>query len=202
MHKATTQTAKVLELARKSGILRVRDLTSRGIHPELLRRLVSRGLLTRISRGTYIAADADISAEFSLAQTAKRVPRGVICLLSALRFHNIGTQSPPDVWVAIPRSAAYPRVQNLMLRVLRFSGAAYSAGAETHKLNGVPVRITNPAKTVADCFKYRNKIGLDVAVEALRECLRSRLATPGEISQYARVNRVFNVMRPYLEAMI
>jgi predicted transcriptional regulator of viral defense system len=129
------------------------------------------------------------------------VPGGVICLLSALRFHEFTTQSPPDVWMGIRSGARVPAFGNRLVRFVRYSAVSLAAGCETHHLEGVPVRITNPGKTVADCFKYRNKIGLDVALEALRECRRLRLATPNQIAQYAKTNRVFNVMRPYLEAL-
>jgi len=197
---AKSQAAAVLELAKKAGMLRVRDLTARGLHPELLRRLAQRGLLTRTARGLYVPADKEISGEFALASAAKRIPQGIICLYTALRFHNIGTQNPPEVWVALPRQAAIPRAKDLPLRFVRLSGEAYAAGAETHVLNGVAVRITNPAKTVADCFKFRHKLGLDVAIEALREGRRQRRFTMDELWKYAKVCRVANVMRPYMEA--
>ncbi|MCE2433357.1 MAG: type IV toxin-antitoxin system AbiEi family antitoxin domain-containing protein, partial [Candidatus Latescibacteria bacterium] len=159
---------QVLELAQQ-GLLRVCDLTSRGLHPEYLRRLYQKGLVRREGRGLYIAADAEISVHYGLAQVAKRVSHGVICLLSALSFHEIGTQLPHQVWMAIDRRAAKPKMQFPPLRVMRFSGAALTEGVETYQIEGVPVQIFNPAKTVADCFKYRNKIGLDIALEALKE---------------------------------
>ena len=197
---AQSPTATVLAMARKAGMLRVRDLTARGIHPEVLRRLAQRGLLRRTARGLYRLADQEISGEHTLASAAKRIPQGVICLFTALRFHNIGTQNPPVVWVALPRQAALPQVKDLPLRFVRFSGAAYTAGVDTHVLDGVAVRITNPAKTVADCFKFRLKLGLDVAIEALREGRRERRFTMDELWQYAKICRVANVMRPYMEA--
>ena len=125
----------------------------------------------RMGHGVYMLPNASISANFSLDDVAKKVPLGIICLLSALHFHDIGTQSPSEVWSALARKAARPRVDTPRLRVMRFSEAAFSSGVETHKIDGVTVRLYCPAKTVADCFKYRNKIGLDVAIEALRECL-------------------------------
>jgi len=197
---AKSPTATVLELAQKAGMLRVRDLTARGIHPEVLRRLARRGLLTRTARGLYMAANQEISGEYTLASAAKRIPQGVICLFTALRFHNIGTQNPPVVWVALPRKAAIPQVKDLPLRFVRFSGESYTAGVDTHVLDGVAVRITNPAKTVADCFKFRLKLGLDVAIEALREGRRERRFTMDELWKYAKICRVANVMRPYMEA--
>ena len=198
---ASTTTKQVLKLAEQMGVLRVRDLTSRGIHPEYLRRLYRQGLLMRTGRGLYVAADAEISAHHGLAQACKRVPHGVICLLSALQFHELGTQIPHTIWMAVDRRAARPRMDYPPLRIVRFSGQALTKGIEEHKIEGVRVRVYSPAKTVADCFKYRNKIGLDVALEALRECWRARRCTMDELWRYAKPCRVQNVMRPYLEAM-
>ncbi len=192
---------QVLELAQQ-GLLRVCDLTSRGLHPEYLRRLYQKGLVRREGRGLYIAADAEISVHYGLAQVAKRIPHGVICLMSALSFHEIGTQLPHQVWIAIDRRAAKPKIQFPPLRVMRFSGAALTEGVETYQIEGVPVQIFNPAKTVADCFKYRNKIGLDVALEALKECIRDRRTTMDDLWHFAQVCRMTNVMRPYMEAMV
>ena len=192
---------QVLELAQQ-GLLRVCDLTSRGLHPEYLRRLYQKGLVRREGRGLYIAANAEISVHYGLAQVAKRIPHGVICLLSALNFHEIGTQLPHQVWIAIDRRAAKPKIQFPPLRVMRFSGAALTEGIETYRIEGVPVQIFNPAKTVADCFKYRNKIGLDIALEALKECIRDRRTTMDDLWHFAQVCRMTNVMRPYMEAMV
>lgn len=192
---------QVLELAQQ-GLLRVCDLTSRGLHPEYLRRLYQKGLVRREGRGLYIAANAEISVHYGLAQVAKRIPHGVICLLSALNFHEIGTQLPHQVWMAIDRRAAKPKMQFPPLRVMRFSGAALTEGVETYRIEGVPVQIFSPAKTVADCFKYRNKIGLDVALEALKECIRDRRTTMDDLWHFAQVCRMTNVMRPYMEAMV
>lgn len=201
MPKEITKEEHVLDLARKVKILRVHELSEQGIHPEHLRRLYQRGLLVRIGRGVYMLPNASISANFSLAEVAKKVPRGIICLLSALRFHDIGAQSPFEVWIALDRKAARPRVDTPQLRVMRFSEAAFSSGVETHKIDGVTVRLYCPAKTVADCFKYRNKIGLDVAIEALRECRRNRKCKIDDLWNYAKICWVANVMRPYLEAI-
>ena len=192
---------QVLELAQQ-GLLRVCDLTSRGLHPEYLRRLYQKGLVRREGRGLYIAADAEISVHYGLAQVAKRVSHGVICLLSALSFHEIGTQLPHQVWMAIDRRAAKPKMQFPPLRVMRFSGVALTEGIETYQIEVVPVQIFNPAKTVADCFKYRNKIGLDIALEALKECIRNRRTTMDDLWHFAQVCRMTNVMRPYMEAIV
>ena len=164
-------------------------------------RLYRRGLLVRVARGLYSAPDADVTEHHSLAQAAKRVPRGVVCLLSALRFHGVTTQLPREVWIAIDMADRRPKADGLSLRVVRFTGQALTTGVEQHVVEGVTVRVYSIAKTVADCFKYRNKIGLDVAIEALRECMAERRATVDEIWQYAKVCRMTNVMRPYLEAL-
>ena len=198
----STKTQQILDLAQKMGVLRVRDLTSRGIHPEYLRRLCQRGLLLRIARGLYVPADAKPSEHHSLVEAFKWVPHGVACLLTALRFHGIGTQAPFEIWMALDRRAARPRMKYPPLRIMRFSGAAFAKGVEQHLIEGVPVKVYDPAKTVVDCFKYRNKIGLDVAIEALRECRRQRKCTNDQLWQYAKVCRVAKVMRPYLEAIL
>ena len=197
-----TKIERALKLIREMGVVRPRDLAAYGIPPEYLRRLHARGLLDRPARGVYRAADAEVSAHSSLAEIAKRVPHGVICLLSALRFHEFTTQSPADVWIGIRSGARVPVLGHRLVRVICYAPGSLAAGCETHRIEGVSVRVTNPGKTVADCFKYRSKVGLDVAVEALRECRRLRLATPSQIAEYAQVNRVLNVMRPYLEAMV
>ena len=202
MAKSIRMTDRVLAMARKKRVLRVRDLRERGINPEHLRRLCNKGLLKRVSRGLYVCADAEISANIGLAQVAKWAPNGVICLLSALQFHNIGTQSPFEVWIALDRDVWRPRIEYPPLRIMRFSGKAFTQGIKEHLIEGVPVKIYNPAKTVADCFKYRNKIGLDVAIEALRECRDSKKCTNAQLWKYAKICRVAKVMKPYLEAVL
>jgi predicted transcriptional regulator of viral defense system len=150
----------------------------------------------------YVRTDAEFSANIGLAQVAKRVPHGVVCLLSALQFHGIGTQSPYEVWLALDRDVRRPRIEYPPLRIMRFSGKALTEGIEKHEIERVSVRIYNPAKTVADCFKYRNKIGLDVAIEALRDCRNSKKCTNTDLWKYAKVCRVTQVMKPYLEALL
>ncbi len=201
MPSTTSQKERLYEIARRSGILRVRDVAAKGIHPEYLRRLCAQGILTRASRGIYYLADADITEHHSLAEVCKRVPGGVICLLSALRFHDLTTQSPWDVWLAIDRKARKPRLEYPALRVVRFSGPALTEGVETHRIEGVRVKVYTPAKTVVDCFKYRNKIGLDVAIEAIRDYLRTYRGGMDDLWRFAQLCRVANVMRPYLEAI-
>ena len=182
-------------------LLRTRDLTARGFDRVQLRQAVESGLLDHAGRGLYRPPEADITEHHTLAEVAKRVPDGVICLLSALRFHGLTTQSPHEVWITIPHKAWHPRLDNVGLRVMRSSGSALSEGVETHVIEGVPVKIYQPAKTVADCFKFRNKIGLDVALEALREVWRARRVTMTELEHYARIDRMARVMNPYLTSL-
>ena len=195
----TTDT--ILDLVREAGVIRPRDLEAAGIPGSYLSRLAHRGELERVGRGLYTLAGAAPSEHRSLAEVAKRVPRGVICLLSALRFHELTTQTPFEVWLAIGQKDRTPRPNGTRLRIVRVSGEARDAGIETHTIEGVPVRIYGAAKTVADCFKFRNKVGTDIAVEALRDCLEQRRCTPDELFEYARVCRVSRVMRPYMEAL-
>ena len=202
MGKNGKKVEKVLRLAKKHGMIRVRDATEQGIHPEYLRRLCEKGLLRKMSRGIYIPADSEISPNVGLAQVAKRVPHGVLCLLSALQFHNIGTQSPFEVWIAIDRKAAKPKIDYPPVRIVRFSSKSLSKGIENHRIEGVEVKIYNKAKTIADCFKYRNKIGLDVVLESLKDCRQRRLCTNDQLWEYAKICRVSNVMKPYLEATL
>ncbi|MCA9526906.1 MAG: type IV toxin-antitoxin system AbiEi family antitoxin domain-containing protein [Myxococcales bacterium] len=192
---------QVLELARQAGVLRPRDLDPHGLPREHLRRLRDRGLLDQVGRGLYVLPEADLGAHFGLVTACKRVPHGVVCLLSALRFHEMTTQAPFEVWMAVDRSARLPEAPDLPLRIVRFSGEALSQGIEIHEVEGAEVRVYAPSKTVADCFKYRSKLGVDVAVEALRDYLRLRKGTVDELWRYAGVCRVQSVMRPYLEAL-
>jgi predicted transcriptional regulator of viral defense system len=193
---------EILAFARAHGVLRPRDLQAAGFRREALRRLCRSGQIHRIGRGLYMLPDAEVTEHHSLVEAAKRVPHGVVCLLSALQFHRMTTQAPFEVWLAIDRRARPPRPDVLPLRIVRFSGESLHAGVEEHCLEGVPVRIYSTAKTVADCFKYRNKIGLDVALEALRDYLRQRRGTIDELWECAEICRVARVVRPYLEALV
>ncbi len=183
------------------GALRARDAKAHGLARPDLARLVQSGELESVGRGLYVPTKARITEHHSLAEAAARSPHGVVCLLSALRFHGIGTQNPHEVWIAIEVKAWKPVADSPPLRVVRFSGTSLTYGVEVHKLEGVDVRITSREKTVADCFKYRNKIGLDVALEALREYLRSRKRSIDQLTKAAEACRVARVMRPYLEAL-
>lgn len=182
-------------------MVRPRDLTALRIARTPLTRLVDQGRLERVGRGVYRLADAEISADHSLAQAAKRVPEGVVCLLSALRFHGMTTEAPFEVWLAVDRKARRPRLDYPPLRIVRFSGKALTEGVESHVVDGVEVRVYAAAKTVADCFKYRNKIGTDVAIAALRDLREQRRGSADELWHYAQICRVATVMRPYLEAV-
>jgi predicted transcriptional regulator of viral defense system len=191
----------VARMVRKAGVFRPRDLDRVAIPREYLRQAKDRGLVRQVGRGLYVADGSRVTEHHTLVEAAKRVPRGVICLLSALRFHGLTTQSPREVWIAIAHNARRPRADYPLMRVVHFSGKALSYGIEEKKLEGVAVRVFGPAKTVADCFKYRNKIGLDVALEALRDCYRQRKATMDELFMAAKVCRVARVIQPYLESL-
>ncbi|WP_299070210.1 AbiEi antitoxin N-terminal domain-containing protein [Accumulibacter sp.] len=196
-----TTAERLIELARSRGLIRPCDLAPFGIPRVSLTRAVRRGLLERIGRGLYGLPGREVSAHGLLAEVARRVPKGVVCLLSALRFHGLTTQAPFEVWLAIENKALAPKLDYPPLRIVRFSGKAFTEGVEEHVVDSVTIRITGVAKTVADCFKYRNKIGLDVALEALREAWHERRMSSDDIWRYAKVCRVANVMRPYLDSL-
>jgi predicted transcriptional regulator of viral defense system len=183
-------------------VLRPRDLARADLPADYLWRLYRKEKLERVGRGLYALPGAELTEHHTLAEAALRVPHGVVCLLSALRFHDLTTQSPYEVWMAIDVKARRPKEEIIPLRIVRFSGEALTAGVEGHEVEGMGVKVYCPAKTVADCFKYRNKIGLDVALEALRDCWRKRAATADELWHYAEVCRVARVMRPYLESLV
>ncbi|NJO93183.1 MAG: transcriptional regulator [Hydrococcus sp. RM1_1_31] len=195
-----SKTSQVLEIVRKEGIIRAREIRERGIHQEILRRLENQGLIVRAGRGIYTLSHADLTEHQSLVEACVRVKNGTVCLLSALRFHELTTQAPFEVWLAIDNKARPPKEDLLPLRIVYMSGQALTAGVEKHLIAGLPVRVYNIPKTVADCFKYRNKIGLDIALEALRESWHSHRCTMDELWHYAKICRVANVMRPYLES--
>jgi predicted transcriptional regulator of viral defense system len=198
----TTKIQKLLTLSRRLGVLRARDLAAYTIPRTYLERLRRAGVLDRVARGIYVRTGANATEHHSLAEACKRVPRGVVCLLSALRFHGLSTQFPHEVWLAIDRKDRLPKVDYPPLHVVRFSGPALVDGVAEHIIEGVTVRVTDPAQTVADCFKYRNKIGLDVALEALRDCWRQKQATMDDLHRAAVSRRMANVMRPYLESLV
>jgi len=192
---------QILSIIKKLGIVRPMDLQDRGFPRGTLYGLLQEGLVKRPARGIYVAIDHALTAEHALAQVAKRIPNGIICLLTALRFHGLTTQMPREVWIALPEKARRPRLEYPRLRVARFSGAALTEGIETRPIEGVAVRIYSAAKTVADCFKYRNKVGIDVAVEALKDYSRMHRGGADELVRFARICRVTRVMQPYLDAI-
>ena len=192
------QTAKIIDLARERGIIRAADVEAVGCSRTLLPYLSEKGILRRITRGAYALADYVPEHETFIA-TASSVPHGVICLLSALQYHEITTQMPAMTWIAIQRGTRIPTCKGLNLQVVRFTGMAFSEGIEEYENDGVSIRVYSPGKTVVDCFKFRNRIGLDVALEAMRDALDQHKATRDEIWRLANCCRMARVMRPYLE---
>jgi len=198
---ASNAERQALQVIRRLGVVRPADLEAHGIPRRRMYDLVRKGEVERHARGIYAASNHPHTAEHALAQVAKRVPSGVICLLTALRFHELTTQAPAEMWIALPEKARKPRLDYPRLRVTRFSGPALTEGIETHRIEGVDVRVYSAAKTVADCFKYRNKVGIDVAVEALRDFSRRHRGGATELARFARICRVTRVMQPYLDAI-
>jgi predicted transcriptional regulator of viral defense system len=188
-------------LLRRSGVARSGELAAAGLPRSAQARLVARGELLRLARGVYALPGFDSAEHGALLVVAKRAPNAVFCMLTALRLHDLTTQAPPEVWIAIGGKDHAPRIEYPQLRVVRYSPAALAAGVETRVLEGVPIRVTGVAQTVANCFKFRNKIGIDVALEALREVRRAKIASIDEIWRHARIDRVAAVIRPYLEAV-
>ncbi len=197
-----TERQQLLQLARRPRGVTAREVTQAGIHRQFLTRLVREGALERVARGVYRLPGQSVTEHHGLVLAEAAVPKGVICLLSALSFHNLGTQLPSEVWLAIPHRARRPALSYPPLRIVRFSGAAFTEGVETHEVEGQELRVYGPAKTVADCFKYRNKVGLEVALEALRDGWRERRFTVDELDRYAEICRVSSVMRPYVESLV
>ena len=192
---------RALKLAKKAGVVRPKDLEREGIPRTVLQRLVESGELERVGRGLYMIPDASITEHHTFAEAARRVPHGVVCLLSALRFHGLTTQAPFEVWLAIDGRARAPKVDYPPLHVVWMSGKARSEGVEEHRIEGVPVQIYSAPKTVADCFKFRNTVGLDVAIEALRDYWQRRNRDADALWRFAEICRVAKVIRPYVEAL-
>ena len=198
---AASNKDRALKLVQKVGILRPRDLEEHGIPRQYLRLLEEEGRIRRSGRGLYTMAGAKITENHTIAEACKLVPHGIVCLLSALRIHGLTTQLPHEVWMALERKARKPAAESPPLRIVRFSGKALTEGVTERKIEGVVVRLYDPAKTVADCFKYRHKIGLDVAMEALRDCRKQKKATMDQLWKAAKVCRVARIMQPYLESV-
>ncbi len=197
----TSSKDRAIRLIEKMGLARPRELEAQGISRAQLARLVNEGLVIRQARGIYVAARHAPTEIHTLAQVAKRVPDAVFCLFTALRFHDLTTQSAAEVWIALAEKARRPRLDYPRLRVARFSGPALTEGIEEHRAEGVVIRVYSAAKTVADCFKYRNKVGIDVAVEALRDFSRKHRGGANDLARFARICRVSRVMQPYLDAI-
>lgn len=197
---SNTHAERVLDLARTKGLLRASDLQAINAPRVVLTRLIASGQLERIERGLYRLPDAQGAEQESLATVASRVPQAVFCLLTALQLHELGTQLPRQVWIAMPRGSHAPRIGYPPIKMVQFTGDAYASGIELVEREGVRLRVYGVAKTVADCFKHRNKIGLDVALEALRDARVRHQVSVDELWRFAQVNRVAQVMRPYLES--
>lgn len=196
---ALTQRARAIERLRAGGLVRLRELVSDGISPETIARLVREGVAVRQARGVYQAADAPIDARHMLAEAAALAPKAVICLTSALQFHDLTLQRPSAVWMAIDRAGWKPTALYPPMRFVRYSRPLLSEGVERHQIEGVPVAVFNAAKSIVDCFRYRNKLGLDLALEGLREGFQRRRFNIDQLTQYATHARVWSVMRPYVE---
>ena len=198
---ANTHSQRVLDLASRKGLLRASDLDAIEAPRVVLTRLTAAGLLDKVGRGLYRLPSQPGSEHESLATVATKVPQAVFCLLTALQFHELTTQLPRQVWIAMPRGSHVPRIDYPPIRMVQMTGSVYSEGIETVERDGVDLRVYGVAKTVADCFKHRNRIGLDVALEALKEARARRRASADDLWRYAKVCRVANVMRQYLEAV-
>ncbi len=196
-----TKRQRVIQLLNQRRFLRPRDLDEFDISREYLNKLYVEGILERPSRGLYVLPDSQPSELRTIVEACKLVPKGTVCLLTALRIHELTTESPFEVWMAIGEKDRKPKIDYPPIRIVRHSGQSLSYGVEQRKVEGVKISVYSPAKTVADCFKYRNKIGLDVAIEALRDCRKQRKATNDEIWKAAKICRMANVMRPYMESV-
>lgn len=199
---SATKREQVLALAKKAGLIRPRDVVAVGISGEYLNKLLAEGELERPTRGVYRLPGRPVTERTQLAEIAKRAPHGVVTLLSALQFHGLTTQLPHEIWIAIPEGTRAPRIDYPPVRVTRFAPEPYQYGIEKHRVDGIEIKVYSAAKTVADCFKLRGQIGLDVALDALRDCLRQEKATANQLWEAAKVCRMTNVMRPYMEALL
>jgi len=192
----------LLRAFKKKPLMHTMEIVKLGISRQYLGKLVDKGVIEKVGRGLYKLPGSLLSEYYSLVKSSALVPHGVICLLSALQFHKLTTQMPFEVWMAIKDKSGEPRESDSALKIVRFSPPAYRAGIEEHQLDGVNVKIYSPAKTVADCFKFRHRIGLDIAIEALKDYLKSNPGGSDEIWEYARICRVIKIIRPYLEALV
>jgi predicted transcriptional regulator of viral defense system len=196
-----SQTQRILDLLSQRGLLRPSDLDAIGASRVTLARMTDAGLLEKVDRGLYRLADQDHAENESLITVATKVPQAVFCLLTALQFHDLTTQLPREIWIAMPRGSHVPKIDYPPIKMVQVTGDAYAAGIEIFQHDGIPLRIYGVARTVVDCFKHRNKIGIDVALEALRDARAQKKASADDLWRYAKICRVANVMRPYLEAI-
>jgi len=193
---------RAIEIIRKNGgLIRTYEALAHGIHRRILYGLRNEGKIITISRGLFQLADLDIPAQVDIVEVSKKVPRGVICLISALNFHELTTQTPHYVWLAVDRKARKPKINYPPVRVFFFSGDAFNRGIETHRIMEQDIRVYNAPKTVVDCFRWREAVGLDVAIESAREYLKRKDSRPSSLMEYAKVCRVEKIIRPYLQAM-
>ncbi len=200
MATTSLQRAQALKLLGTHSMMRLRDFATHGIGPETLARLVRDGMVVRPARGLYQLADGPTDARHVLAEASALVPKGVVCLVSALQFHGLTLQMPSSVWMAIGRTAWRPRFDYPPIRFVRFAGSALAEGVERHRIEGIDVAITDPSRTIVDCFRYRAKVGIDVAMEGLREGLRQRKVTSDQLWRYGTKARIWSTMKPYVEA--
>ena len=196
-----THTQRLLHLVRQKGVVRPNDLDELGVPRVYLTRLTANGHLEKAGRGLYRLPDAQLTEHESLVAIAARVPQAVFCLFTALQFHELTTQLPRQVWIAMPRGSHTPKIDYPPVKMVQFSGETYTQGIEVHERDQVQLRVYGVAKTVADCFKHRNKIGLDVALEALKDARAHKKVSADDLWHYAKLCRVANVMRPYLDAI-
>ena len=196
-----TQMERLRRFADQQAVIRPADLERLAVPRNYLGRLVRAGKLERVGRGLYSSADHPPTENRTLLEVCRKVPQAVVCLSSALRFHELTTENPFEVWIALKPGAWSPRIEYPPIRVVRFSGASLTFGVVEHLVEGTKIKVYSPAKTVADCFKFRSKIGTELAIQALRECFREKKATMDELWEAAKVCRVANVMRPYMESL-
>ncbi|MEO8922637.1 MAG: AbiEi antitoxin N-terminal domain-containing protein [Caldimonas sp.] len=199
---SATQSEGILSLARTQALVSAADVREHGWSPQLLIKLHSNGKLERVARGLYSLPGTEPTDHRSLAEVCKRVPKGVVCLLSALQFHEIGTQLPHEVWLAVPEGTQTPAIDYPPLRIVRLRGDAHGEGIQTFIEAGSTIRVYSLEKTIADCFKFRNRIGLDVALEALKDARNQRKLVVDRLVRFARIDRVEKVLQPYLEAVV
>lgn len=199
--RKTNWQSRIIELATKNGIVRPRDIERHGVPREYLLRLTKQGILERVGRGLYALPGSLQSESRQVAEIAKRVPQGVVCLLSALQYHNLTTQLPHETWLALASPGWRPKLDYPPVRIVWMTKIPFEFGIEEHLIDRVPVRVYGVAKTIADCFKFRNKIGIEVAIEALREVRQNRTVSMDSLWEAAKVCRVTRIMRPYMEAV-